>query len=200
MQKTNRIMSTRTLVLGAMLTALVVVFQFIGSAIKFGPFSISLVLVPIVVGAALYGPLAGAWLGLVFGAVVLLAGDAGVFLTIDPFGTVLTVLVKGMAAGFLAGLAYRLIEKKNALVAVFVAAAVCPIVNTGVFLLGCVLFFLPTIRAWGADAGFDNVAAYMFLGLAGGNFLFELLFNLVLSPAIHRVLLLVEKKVRSRAR
>ena len=184
----------------AALTAIVVVLQLVGTFIRFGVFSISLVLVPIVVGAALYGPLAGAWLGLVFGAVVLLAGDAGVFLTIDPFGTVLTVLVKGMAAGFLAGLAYRLIEKKNALVAVFVAAAVCPIVNTGVFLLGCVLFFLPTIRAWGADAGFDNVAAYMFLGLAGGNFLFELLFNLVLSPAIHRVLLLVEKKVRSRAR
>ena len=38
-----------------LLTAIVVVLQLFGSAIKFGPFSISLVLLPIVVGAALYG-------------------------------------------------------------------------------------------------------------------------------------------------
>lgn len=182
----------------AALTAIVVILQLIGSFIRFGPFSITLVLVPIVIGAALYGPLAGAWLGLVFGAVVLISGDASAFLAIDPFGTVVTVLLKGTLAGFFSGLIYRLIEKKNRLVAVFVAAAICPTVNTGIFLLGCLLFFLPTVSAWGAEMGFENVAAYMFLGLAGGNFLFELLFNLILSPIIHRLLLLVEKKVRGR--
>lgn len=182
----------------AVLTAIVVILQLLGSFIRFGPFSISLVLVPIVVGASLYGPLAGAWLGLVFGIVVLASGDAAAFLTIDPAGTVVTVLLKGTLAGFVSGLAYRLIEEKNRLIAVFVAAILCPVVNTGVFLVGCVLFFLPTVRAWGADAGYANAAAYMFFGLAGGNFLFELLFNLVLAPAVHRVLLLVSSKVRAR--
>lgn len=182
----------------AVLTALVVVLQILGSFIRFGVFSISLVLVPIVVGAALYGPLAGAWLGLVFGVVVLASGDAAPFFAVNPAGTVLVVLLKGTLCGFLSGIVYRLIEKKNRLAAAISAAAVCPIVNTGVFLIGCVLFFLPTIEAWGAEAGYSSAAAYMFLGLAGGNFLFELLFNLVLAPAIHRILILIQDKVRSR--
>ena len=63
---------TKKLVGVALFTAIVVVLQLIGSGIKLGPFSISLVLVPIVVGAALYGKSAGAWLGFVFGFVVLL--------------------------------------------------------------------------------------------------------------------------------
>ena len=53
------------------LTAVVIVLQLMGSFIRFGQFSISLVLIPIVVGTALYGPLAGAWLGFVFSLVVL---------------------------------------------------------------------------------------------------------------------------------
>ena len=66
--------STRTLTGVALFTAIVVVLQFLGAFIRFGPFSISLVLIPIVVGAALYGAGAGAWLGFVFGLVVLLVG------------------------------------------------------------------------------------------------------------------------------
>ena len=77
--------------------------QFVGSAIRFGPFSISLVLIPIVLGAALYGWGMGCWLGLVFGAVVLLSGDAGLFLAADPGGAIVTVLSKGIACGAAAG-------------------------------------------------------------------------------------------------
>ena len=94
---------TRTLTGVALFTAIVAVLQLVGAFIRFGPFSISLVLVPIVVGAALYGPKAGAWLGLVFGVVVLLSGDAAAFLAVNPWGTIVTVLVKGAAAGLCAG-------------------------------------------------------------------------------------------------
>ena len=179
---------TETLVLGAILTALVIVLQLMGSFIRFGIFSISLVLVPIVIGAAKCGWKIGAWLGFVFGAAVLISGDASAFLSVDVFGTILTVLVKGTACGLVAGLVYKLLEKYNRYLAVVAAAIVCPIVNTGVFLLGCVIFFLPTITEWGVAAGFTNAAAYMFLGLAGGNFLFELGANVVLAPVIIRVL------------
>ena len=168
----------------AMFTALVVVLQFAGSFIKLGMFSISLVLVPIVVGAAICGPLAGAWLGVVVGAVVLLSGDAAAFLTVDPFGTVVTVLLKGILSGLFSGLVYELISKKNKYVAVFSSAVVCPVVNTGVFLLGCLAFFMDTISEWAAGLGYASAGSYMILGLAGGNFLFELLFNLLLAPVI----------------
>ena len=80
-------------------TAIVIVLQMLGSFIHLGPFSISLVLIPIVVGTALYGIPAGGWLGCVFGIAVLLSGDAAAFLAVSITGTVVTVLAKGTLAG-----------------------------------------------------------------------------------------------------
>ena len=185
--------STRTLTGMALLTAVVVILQFLGAFVRFGPFSISLVLIPIVVGAALYGPLAGAWFGFVFGMVVLLSGDAAAFLVVSPLGTILTVLLKGSLAGLCAGLVYKALSRSETKVhgvdlAVGAAAVVCPVVNTGVFLLGCLAFFMPTISEWAAGMGFESVGKYMIFGLVGGNFLFELLFNIILSPIIVRLI------------
>ena len=186
--------NTRKLTGLALLTAVVVILQFLGAFIRFGPFSISLVLIPIVVGAALYGVLAGAWLGFVFGLVVLLSGDAAAFLVISPLGTILVVLLKGALAGLCAGAVYKALCGRNETLAVIVAAIVAPVVNTGIFLLGCLTFFLPTVREWGQAMGFENVGTYMILGLVGGNFLFELLFNVVLSPVIVRLVRLGKKE------
>lgn len=180
----------------ALFTAIVVLLQLLAIVSRgFGlPFSLSFVLVPIVVGAALYGVGAGAWLGFVFGVAVLLSGDAAAFLTVNIPGTVLTVLVKGAVAGLGAGLVYRLLAKKNEMLAVFAAAAVCPVLNTGIFLIGCLLFFMETVSAWAAGAGFGpNVAGYMFLGLAGVNFIIELAVNLVLAPVILRLIAIGKK-------
>lgn len=188
---TERKKQTESLVLGAILTAIVIVLQLLGGFIKFGPFSISLVLIPIVIGAAKCGVKIGTWLGFVFGAVVLLSGGAAAFLAVNVFGTVLTVLLKGAACGFAAGLTYKLLEKYNKYAAVVATAVVCPVVNTGVFLIGCLLFFLDTIKAWGA--GYTNTISYIFLVLIGGNFLFELATNMILSPAILRILNFKEK-------
>ena len=190
--KNTRKFDTQKLVITAILTALVIVLQFMGSFIRFGMFSISLVLIPIVIGSALCGYKAGAWLGFVFGAAVLLSGDAAAFLVIDVFGTILTVLLKGTLCGLAAGITYKLLENKNRYIAVMAAAVVCPVVNTGVFLLGCLVFFLETITEWGIGLGFQNVGKYMIFGLVGGNFIFELITNIVLAPIILRV----EKAVR----
>ena len=190
MSNTNK-MSTRTLVLAAVLTALVIILQFMGAFIKLGPFSISLVLIPIVIGAATCGTGVGAWLGFVFGAVVLISGDASLFLAVNVPGTVITVLLKGIACGLIAGLIYKYTLKlvKNIYIAVIASAIVCPVVNTGIFLLGCLVFFLDTVASWAAAAGLgDNVGQYMILGLVGGNFLVELAINIVLTPVITRLL------------
>ena len=192
--KAKRRTKTETMVLAALMTALVVILQFMGSFIRLGPFQCSLVLMPIVVGAAMCGKKVSAWLGFVFGMVVLLNGDAAAFLTVNAIGTVITVLAKGTLCGLGAGLVYDLLKNKNQYLAVLAAAIVCPIVNTGVFLIGCFVFFFETISSWGLAMGFENALQYMFLGLVGGNFLFELLTNIVLCPAIVRVLNLRKKK------
>ena len=161
------------------------------SFIHFGPFSISLVLIPIVVGASLYGVLSGAWLGLAFGITVLISGNAAAFLAVNPGGTVVTVLLKGALAGLLAGSVYKAIEKKNKVIATIVAAIICPVVNTGIFLIGCRLFFFDTIKTWAAGT---NVFVYMITGLVGFNFLFELGLNIILSPTIVKLTKLGRKE------
>lgn len=192
--KRIRGISTKNLALGAILTALVIVLQLLGQFIKFGPASVSLVLVPIIIGAAVCGPAISAWLGLVFGVVVLFT-DAVAFISINVVGTIVTVLLKGILCGLIAGLIYKLFEKKNLYLGVVFSAIVCPIVNTGIFLLGCYLFFFDTIREWGLSAGFTNVGEYMIVGLVGLNFIFELLVNVVLSPIIVR-LINIRKRVK----
>lgn len=188
--KTN----TKTIAGLGLFTAIVIVLQMLGSFIHFGTFSISLVLIPIVIGASLYGPKAGAWLGFVFGMVVLISGDAALFLAVNILGTIVTVLVKGAMSGLCAGLVYKWLSGKNVTLAVAASAVVAPVVNTGVFLIGCLLFFLDTVAAMGAAEGFDSVAAYMLIGFVGFNFLFELLFNLVLSPVVVRLIHIAQKK------
>jgi uncharacterized membrane protein len=185
--------AVKKIAISGILTALVVVLQMMGQFIKFGPFAISLVLIPIVIGAALCGPKVSTWLGFVFGVAVLFT-DAAAFLAISVVGTVVTVLLKGALCGLAAGLVYKALENKNKILAVTVAAVVCPIVNTGVFLLGCVVFFLETIKQWGAGAGFNNVAEYLIIGMVGLNFLVELATNVVLSPVVVR-LLSISKKI-----
>lgn len=177
-------------------TAIVVVLQFLGSFIKFGPFSITLVLAPIVIGAALYGIGAGGYLGLVFGATVLISGDAAAFLTINPIGTVIIVLLKGMLAGLAAGLIYSLISKASSLAGVIVAGIVCPIVNTGIFLAGCYIFFQEWLVAVFGTTGFVTVVA----GLVGVNFLIELGINMVLSTAIVKIIDLGKKQLNSKTK
>ena len=102
-------------------------------------------------------------------------------------------MIKGIGCGLVAGLMYKLLERLNRVVAVFLAAVTCPVVNTGIFLLGCKLFFYDTVAAWGAAAGFENTAAYMFLGLAGINFIIELAVNILLAPVIVRLIRLGKK-------
>ncbi|MBE7024708.1 MAG: ECF transporter S component [Ruminococcaceae bacterium] len=186
----NKKMDTKTMVLGAVLTALVIILEVITASLgKAGMFRFTFALVPIAIGAATCGPALSAWLGFVFGLSVLLTGDAAAFLAVNPLGTVITVLLKGIACGYVAGLLYALIEKRSRFSAVAASAVVCPVVNTGVFLLGCLVFFMGTITGWAEGFGFGgNVAGYMIFGLVGINFIIEIVTNIILTPVIVRLL------------
>ncbi|WP_298654166.1 ECF transporter S component [uncultured Eubacterium sp.] len=173
-------------------TAIVVALQLLASSIKFGPFSITLVLAPIVIGAALYGIGAGAWLGAAFGVSVLISGDSAAFMTINPAGTVITVLLKGILAGLVAGLIYKALEKTNKTVAVVLAGIACPIVNTGIFLAGCYLFFQEWLVSVFGTTGFATVVT----GLVSVNFAVELGINMVLASVIVRIIDIGKKQLK----
>ncbi|MBQ5312150.1 MAG: ECF transporter S component [Oscillospiraceae bacterium] len=186
-------MNARTIAGIGILTAMVIVLQVISSNIKFGPFSITLALMPIVVGAAIYGWKAGAWLGFVFGCITLF--DAGAFMAVNAPGTVITCLGKGALAGLVSGLVYAAISKKSQMAAIIAAAVACPVVNTGIFVLGCFAFFMGTISEWAAG---QNALIFIFTALIGVNFFVELGVNLVLSSVIERILNIVSpRKVQS---
>lgn len=185
---------TERLVLVAILTAVVVVLQVMALVTRavLPMFAINLVLIPIVIGAAIGGVGVGAWLGLV-SAVAILITDAAAFFAISIIGTILTVILKGVASGMAAAGVYKLLEKKNKYVAVLCAAVTCPVVNTGVFILGCLTFFMDTIRTWGEAAGIDNAFVFIIVGLIGINFIIELVLNVILSPVVLRLLEIREK-------
>ena len=187
----------RKLTYAAMLTAIVVVLTLLGSSIRIGIFSINLSLVPIVVGAALLGPVYGGWFGLVNALVILLSGDAGLFWAFNPVGTVVTVVLKGVLSGLAAGAVYALVSKKNKYAAVVLAAIVCPVVNTGIFVLGCYVFFWPYLGQIAEAIGvpMSSKSSLIFSVLVGLNFPTEVAVNVILAPAIARILgIFVDKR------
>ena len=195
----RKFFSAKNIATLAVLMALVVVLQSVALVTSiFLPTSLSLVLIPIVLGAMLLGPLAGGVLGFLFGFVVLIFGIAGVdkftaaLLADTPAMTVLICFVKGIAAGVVPGLLYKPIAKKNKLAAAIVAALSAPIVNTGLFIVGC-LMITGTIGQFTATGTMNEIVYFLFIGCAGINFLIEVAINIVLSPAIHRIVLVVEK-------
>lgn len=184
----------------AFLLALVIVLQLFGSSVKIGPTSFSLVLIPIAVGGILLGKGAGAFLGFVFGLITLIAGITGtdVFTQIlfqdHPFLTSLVCLGKGAAAGFGAGAIYQLLKNKQKFVAVFSAAAVAPILNTGLFILGALLMSDTLSANFVADG--STVIYFLVIGCAGINFIVEFLVNLVVSPGLYQAVNAISKRIK----
>ena len=175
-----------------MLIAIVIVLTVLATFIKFGPFSITLALVPIIIGAILYGPGTGALLGAVFGLVVLITGlfgwDGGtvmLLLSQRPFALILICLGKGAAAGAVSGLVYKALRKKGEKRAVVGSAIVCPLTNTLLFILGMLVFFMSTLESWASGQG---VLYFIIFGLTGVNFIIELLTNLALTSAITAII------------
>ncbi len=169
----------------AILTAMVFILQWLGLFMRFTTFSLTFVLVPIVIGTAICGVYAGAWLGFVFAIAVFATGDAALFLQFSIFGTIVTVVLKGILSGLCAGLVYKLFEKKNKYLAIVSSAVTAPIVNSGIFFLGCLVFFYDSIADYFKT---DSVVWFIITGLIGINFIIEFVLNLILSPAIYRIL------------
>ena len=158
---------TRRLSTLAIMSALIIVLQVISNFIKFGPVQITLALTPVIIGAATYGMWAGTFLGAVLGAVILVSGLIGIdggfvmaLMSINPVFTVLVCVLKTTVAGFVVGVVFKAIAKKNDLVASFVAGGLCPIVNTGIFVLAMFTVFVDFLVE---GSGGQNLVIYFFM-------------------------------------
>ena len=175
----------------AVLLAIEIVLQAIGNYITPGPVSINLSLIPIALGAILYGPFAGGLLGLINGVVVLLSPSTSVFLSYSLFGTIVTCLLKCTVAGFVSGLVHKLIAKKSELGGAIVASLLVPIINTGLFVLAVFTIFFGLFNE---AIGSENLVKYVFLTMIGWNFLLEFTVTAVLSPTIARIIRIIKKE------
>ena len=193
--------NTLKLVQLALLSGLIILLQLYFVIPLPGSLTLSLVLVPIVVGAVLFGANSGAILGGVFGvlvAIMAIQGQLGLLTNMmvayNPLMTILICIFKGVAAGYVAGLVNSWF-KKLSFVGILLAAAVAPIVNTGIFVLGMLTVFKGVMMDFAGQIGMGGTSALYFavVVLVGVNFIIEFAANLVLSPAIASIVKAVKK-------
>lgn len=189
------------------LMALVIVLQmFCGSINIANLITLNFSLIPIVLGAIVLGPVAGALLGFANGIVILIqviltpSGFYYIIWTYSPVITTLICIVKTTVAGFVGGIVFRLISKKNTLAATFTAAAIVPVINTALFILGClcmtdtILIYQDTLP----DYDGMNIFIFICVGIVTVNFFIEFALNLIVSPALNSVYRVVEKQFNNK--
>lgn len=146
-----------------------------------GGTAINLALIPVVVGAILYGPKGGLTVGLFLGCITLLPGQGAEGFYVNWYMTILAIilcLLKAGMAGLVAGCIFKLLKNYNFVVATIVSAIVAPIVNTGIFiLLYGVLIYLMTGEAYGVTFVAITLAVWI-------AFLIEVGINILLGPSI----------------
>ena len=189
------------------LMALVIVLQmFCGSINIANLITLNFSLIPIVLGAIVLGPVAGALLGFANGIVILIqviltpSGFYYIIWTYSPVITTLICIVKTTAAGFVGGIVFRLISKKNTLAATFTAAAIVPVINTALFILGCLCMTDTILIYQGTLPDYDGMNIFIFIcvGIVTVNFFIEFALNLIVSPALNSVYRVVEKQFNNK--
>lgn len=172
-----------------MFVAITVVLQILSYVIPpIGGFSLSLVLIPIVLSAVIYGPKYASIVGFSFGIIAAVASifglDAGghILFQSSPILTILVCLIKGAAAGFFSSLVSKLF--KNQYLSVIFAAITAPIINTGIFIAFTTIFMQKGLATL---AGGSNLIYSLITGVILINFVIEMVIDIVLSPVVLRV-------------
>ncbi len=172
----------------ALFSALIIVLQVLSTVLPMPYVKITLTLIPVVLGGVYFGKIAATYLGAVFGAVVTAFTVSGIdtgahmMFEANPLLTVFICFAKGMLAGFVSALIFEILnENNNSVLAVRIAAATAPIVNTAFFCIFLYTFYPTILQAW---AGGKNIWIYMITVLVGINFIVEFILNVIICPII----------------
>lgn len=179
----------------AILLALVIALQSVSS---FGLVTLCLCLVPITLGAILLDWKLGGMLGFAFGLVAIFWGIVGkdmftfYLFSANPIMTILICLIKGSLAGMVPAFIYRALKGYNPLVASIAAAISAPVVNTGIFAIGCLIIQGDVIYTMGQlgfsyDPNTMSFFALLFGVIITANFFLELLINVVFAPSLNKL-------------
>ncbi len=186
----NNTKKSTQMALLSLFTAVTVILQLLSYSVKIGMFNLSLVLIPIVLGGALYGTSLAAFLGAAFGVVTVIGCISGIdvggniLFNASPVLTILICMVKGILCGVASSLVAKALNN-HSILSTYLAAATAPIVNTGLFIILAFTFFKDILYTW---AGGTDIVTYIIVGLVGVNFLLEFAINLLLTPMLIRII------------
>lgn len=193
--------SARNIAYLAVLVALLIVLQLFASAIPMFGVTLNFSLIPIVLAGIFFGMWGGGLLGLVSGLLTFLVTavmgrepSTAFLFQASPVILTLTCIGKTTIAGLAAGFLYRVIAKKSALAASYVAAVVVALLNTGLYLLGIVFMKDAASQYLGTEATAGAVFIAVF-ALVWLNFVLETVINVLFAPAICRIEKVVNSKV-----
>ena len=190
----NKSITTKQIVLTGLFLALEIILQIVGNYLQFGPVNINISLVAVVLAAVICGPLSGAIIGFFNGIMALLSPSTiAIFMPVSPVGTALACLLKCTLAGLISGFVFKLLKKKNKILGLIVSSLLVPIINTGIFIILCLIFFRPILESNVTSGAFPNIWMFLLVGFIGWNFLIELVSTGVLSPIVGGVILRNEK-------
>ena len=202
----SKFFSARNISFLAILLALVIALQAALGTIQIGAVQLNFSLIPIVLGALLYGPIVGAVLGFASGVVVLIQVIMGlspfylIIWTEAPVITTLICLFKTTVAGFVSGVLFKALKKKNTHLAVFTASGIVPVINTALFIIGCfcmnnaVTSFQTSLLEVMPEVAGMNGLVFILVVLVTFNFFIELAINLIVAPSLHRVIRVIAKQ------
>ena len=189
---TKNVEKTKKLTVTSLLAALVVIVSFL--PLKTLGLEISFAMVPVAVGAIVLGPLTGAILGGVFGAVSFLqcfgySAFGALVLSESFIGAFLMCFPTRVLAGFLTGVIYKAIAKSGDKVALILSSIISPLLNTVFFMSALVLIFYngETIQGFVKTLGAANPFSFVIL-FVGINGLLEIIAGFIVTYPVSAAL------------
>lgn len=164
------IFHTRSMVELALMTSIILVMSMTPLGYVRTPvLSITLLTIPVAVGAMLLGPKGGAFLGAVFGATSFAqaltgAGMTAILFQSHPFGTCFLCFVPRILEGCLCGLIFKALKKTHLKKAAFYIGGVsCPVFNTVLFMgtLICLFYQTDYIQALVSSLGASDPLGFI---------------------------------------
>lgn len=163
--------NTKFMVELALMVAIIVVMSLTPLGyIRTPGLSITLLTIPVAVGAVLLGPLGGAICGAAFGLTSFyqcfgLTAFGTVLLSINPIGTFITTVVMRILVGWLTGLIFKAVHSSARLsrLSYYIACLCCPLLNTLLFMSSLVIFFYNTeyIQGFASALGAANPLTFV---------------------------------------
>lgn len=183
--------NTKNLAILALMTAILLIFAFtpIGT-IPIGPLSISLNVIPVAISAIAMGPKGGAAAGAIFGLLSFLqcfgigipSGMGVILVGINPFLAFIQRFVPRVLEGFLSGIIYKAVKKKNVYAACALTGFFTAFFNTLFFMSALILLFGNTEYVQGLIAG-RNIILFI-CAFVGVNAVVEMIASTVISGAV----------------